>query len=410
MINNLLKWINNTWWVESLVISGFILILCILSYWATRRVLLSVVHFLVKKSRNQWDDYLADQKFFSRMAYLAPALVIYQFSDYLPEYAGFIERGVSLYITFIVIIVIESFLSAVNFIYAQFEMSRDRPIKGYINFAKIIIYIAGGLIMIAVALNKSPWLLLSGLGAVTAVLVLIFKDTILSLVASIKLVSNNLIQIGDWIEMPQYRANGDVIDIALHTIQVQNWDKTIVSIPTYKFLDESFINWRGMLRSGGRRIMRSIHIDLSTTGYADDELIEQLSRVSHLKNYIKERKAEIDKYNKTYEIDTSIPLNGRRLTKTGLFKAYLTRYLRAHPKVRDDMTFMVRQLEPQPQGLPVEIYVFVSETAWMLYEEVQAELFDHIIASVEWFDLKIFQQPSGDDIRSLGQILNTAKD
>ncbi|NMA65612.1 MAG: mechanosensitive ion channel, partial [Clostridiaceae bacterium] len=262
---------------------------------------------------------------------------------------------------------------------------------------KIFISIMAAVIIISILTERSPWLLLSGIGAATAVLMLIFQNSILGLVASIQLTTNNMVQIGDWIEMPTHGADGDVIDISLHTVKVQNWDKTIITIPTHKLISESFKNWRGMREAGGRRIKRSIYIDMTSVKFCDEEMLERFKKIQYIKEYIQKKESEIENYNKSQNVDLSSIVNGRRLTNLGTFRAYIANYLKNHPGLNKNMTQMVRQLQPTEYGLPLEIYAFTDETAWVKYEAIQSDIFDHILAIVPEFDLKIYQRPAGHD-------------
>ncbi|MFH1569821.1 MAG: mechanosensitive ion channel domain-containing protein, partial [Gemmatimonadota bacterium] len=251
---------------------------------------------------------------------------------------------------------------------------------------------------LAVLLGRSPWGLLSGVGAVMAVILLVFRDTLLSLVASVQIATNKLVKVGDWIEVPAFGADGDVIDIALHTVKVRNWDKTITTIPTYRLLDSSFKNWQGMFETGGRRIKRALYLDMNTVRFCDDAMLDRYERIELVREYVRERRREVEEHNRARQVDTAEPVNGRRLTNLGTFRAYVVAYLKAHPKVHPDLTFLVRQLAPGEHGLPLEIYVFTSDTAWASYEGIQADIFDHLLASVPEFGLRVYQQPSGRDV------------
>jgi miniconductance mechanosensitive channel len=286
-------------------------------------------------------------------------------------------------------------------IYTSLDISRGRPIKGYVQVFKLIIYLIGGIIIVSIFLGRSPLVLLSGFGAVTAIVLLIFRDTILSFVASLQITSNDLVRIGDWIEMPKYGANGDVVDIALHTVQVQNWDKTITVIPTHKLIDETFKNWRGMMKSGGRRIKRAIFIDLNSIKFCDEQLVERFKEYQLISDYVKQKQAELEQYNREHQVNTNVLVNGRRMTNIGTFRTYIDAYLRNNSKIHQDMTFMIRQLAPGPNGLPIEIYVFTKDTVWAHYEAIQADIFDHIFAVVSQFELKVFQNPTGRDFGKL---------
>lgn len=271
------------------------------------------------------------------------------------------------------------------------------PIKGYVQVAKIIVFVIATVLIVATLIDRSPLILLSGIGAMAAVLMLIFQDTLLSLVASIQISSNDIVRVGDWIEMPQLHADGDVIDVALHTVKVQNWDKTITTIPTKRLISESFKNWRGMQESGGRRIKRSMHIDQNSIRFLDAEAIQKLRSFSLLQDYLTQKSSELDEWNRKLTARGLEPVNARRVTNIGTFRAYVESYLRNHPLIHQDMTLMVRQLSPTSEGLPLEIYCFTKTTQWTEYEAIQSDIFDHLIAVVNQFDLRVFQNPTGQD-------------
>ena len=284
---------------------------------------------------------------------------------------------------------------------SDYNARSDVPIKSYAQIAKILGYIVGALMTVAVLTGKSPWVLLSGIGALMAVIILVFRDTILSLVASFTIASNRLVKVGDWIEAPTFGADGDVVDIALHTVKVQNWDKTITTIPTYKLVETSFKNWRGMQDSGGRRIKRAIHLDMNTVNFCDADMLARFEKFELIADYVNQRRHEVEADNTRQQTDLSELVNGRRLTNLGTFRAYVAAYLRSHPKIHADMTFLVRQLAPTPRGLPLEIYVFTTTTVWADYEGIQSDIFDHLLAVVPQFDLRVFQEPTGGDWRSI---------
>jgi miniconductance mechanosensitive channel len=301
------------------------------------------------------------------------------------------------------LLVIDAFLSALSDMYEKTKYSERMHIKSYIQITKLIVNILGAVVIVAVLIGKNPVWLLSGLGAMTAVLLLIFKDTILSLVASIQISSNDLFKVGDWIEAPQFGADGDVIDIALHAVKIQNWDKTISIIPTNKLIASAFRNWRGMSESGGRRIKRSLFIDMNSIHLCDETSLQKFTRFELLREYIKRKQKELLEHNKANNIDTTEIINGRRLTNIGTFRAYIKAYLRNNSQIHPNMTFLVRQLEPTAKGLPIQIYVFTSDTDWVRYEGIQADIFDHLLAIIPEFGLKIFQSPTGKDLGKLGK-------
>ena len=368
----------------------------------TRRIVLAAISYFVKRTQTTWDDALVKRRFFSRLAHLAPALIVYFGAPLFGSAVGLIERVALVYMVMTGVLSFSAFLSAVDDIYHTFSVSRQKPIKGYIQLVRIFIFVFVGIIALATLMDRSPWLLLSGLGAMTAVLLLIFRDTILGLVASVQLSSNDMVRIGDWIEMPKYGADGDVVDVTLHTVKVRNWDKTITAIPAYQLISDSFKNWRGMAESGGRRIKRAIDIDMTSVRFCDAEMLARFEKYQLITDYVKQRRQEIADYNKAHNVDTAYLINGRNMTNLGTFRAYLVAYLRSHPKIHQDMTFLIRQLSPTPTGIPLEIYVFSNDQEWANYEAIQADIFDHVLAVVPLFDLRVFQNPSGYDFRSLG--------
>jgi miniconductance mechanosensitive channel len=383
-----------------------IIIVSIIANFIAKKVIVVGLTRISKKTDNKWDDFLVDRKVLHKLSHLAPALVI-QFTvgvalyDYSPNLTLLIEKFTYIYIVVVWIFVIDSLLSALHDMYLTLEMAKSRPIKGYVQLLKIVIYIFGGIIVISILFNKNPMNLLVGMGASAAILMLIFKDTILGLVASVQVSANNMVKPGDWIEMPSRNADGTVLEITLNTVKVQNWNRTISTIPTYALVSESFTNWKGMEESDGRRIKRSIFIDMRTVKFCSPELLEKLKRIYLLSDYIEQRSKEIDDYNKEMGFDTSMPINGRRMTNLGIFRKYIDFYIKNNPKVNSDAINMVRHLQPTEKGIPIEIYCFSKEKSWVLYESVQADIFDHILAVISQFELRIFQNPSGDDFQKL---------
>ena len=384
--------------------------------WVTTRIVHGAIRRVAARTRSSWDDRVIERKVFARLSHIVPAAIIYYGIGPVlgvtpveaaagTESAGLIltwtlaRRLSAAVIVMAAAAAFSAFLDAVNDIYVEaFEQSRSRPIKGYLQGVSLLAYLGAGVVAIAILANQSPLVFLSGIGALTAVLMLIFRDTILSLVASIQIMSNDMIRIGDWVSMPQANTDGDVIEIALHTVKIQNWDKTISTIPTHKFISESFKNWRGMTESGGRRIKRSLRIDMNSVRFLTDEEIERLSRYETLREYMIEARDRIESYNAAKaQGDPGIIPEIRRLTNLGTFRFYVLNYLRANPRVSQEMTVLTRQLAPGPQGVPIEIYCFSSDTAWANYEGLQADLFDHLIAVLPEFGLRAFQEPSGSD-------------
>lgn len=369
-----------------LVLAGIIYLLS--------RLAMKIVHKIIIKSKITWDDFMIKRKVIKSLVPLPALLFIYQFTSYF-EYSGVIlAKFVSSLVVIVMLIFFGNLLNALNDIYKTLEISRGKSIKGFIQVFMIVLYILGFLVVVSIFINTNPLVLISGLGAMTAVLMLIFKDTILSFVASVRITTSDIIQIGDWLEVPKFGADGDVIDISLYNIQIQNWDKTITNIPTYKLIDDSFKNWRGMQEAGGRRIMRNITLDVSSIKFCDAEMIAKFEKINYLKEYITNKKQELEEYNKKNNIDDSVLVNGRRMTNLGTFRAYIASYLKHHPFVHKDLIFLIRQLEADNDGIPIQIYVFINQTAWVKYEDIQSDIFDHLLAVVPEFGLRVFQNPS----------------
>ena len=383
------------------VIAVVIAFAMFLSYVVTRYLAIRFIHAALRRTRNKWDDILIEKKVFVPFALLAPAIVFNYAGRLVPDFPQILLKFSFPFVVFSIVLVIDRLLSAGLAVYGRKTIARRWPIKGYVQILKLFLYLAAGIIAVCRLLDESPWGLLSGLGAVTAFVILVFKDTILSFVASIQIVTNDLIRVGDWIEMPQFQADGDVIEIALYTVKVQNWDKTITTIPTRKFMEHSFRNWRGMKIAGGRRIKRAILIDQLSIRFCDRQMIEKFRKIQILKKYIQAKEQELDEYNRIMAIDDSVMVNGRRMTNLGTFRAYLIEYLKQNPNIRKDMTFLVRQLAPTPDGLPLEIYVFSKNTEWAAYEAIQSDIFDHVLACVPEFGLRVYQRPSGSDLKAL---------
>ena len=410
--------------------AGGVLSLTILAWAANvvaRRVFLGLVHRVASRTRSTWDDRLIERRVFHKLANVAPALVTYvgigwalgvgpdmlaegpavdlqeTIREGLALAGAILVRRVSLaWVVIALTTAAGALLNALNDIYAEtYAEASNRPIKGYLQVVSLFLYVAAGILAVSVLVGLNPVVFLSGLGALTAILMLVFKDTILSLVASVQIMSNNMIGIGDWVEMPQANADGDVIDIALHTVKIQNWDKTISTIPTHKFISESFQNWRGMSESGGRRIKRAIHLDMSTIHFLSDKEVARLSSLEFLHDYLMAKQEELEVANAREGPAADVLPDQRRLTNVGTFRAYVLHYLHNHPMIHQEMTLLVRQLQPGPQGLPLEIYCFSNDTDWGNYEGLQADIFDHLIASLPEFGLEAFQEPSGGDLKAL---------
>jgi len=391
--------------LSNLIIFGSVLLLGVIIYLILKYIVLKIIKAFAKKTASQWDDILVENRFFQRIILLIPAMIIYKIGpDLVQDISGLsrlVQVLLQVYIVFILTSIINAFLNSTHDIYQQYDISKVKPIKGYIQVVKIIIYIIVGVLILSILIGTSPWPILTGMGAISAILLLIFKDSILGLVGSVQLSALDMVRPGDWIEMPKYDADGSVIDMNLTTVKVRNWDMSITTIPTYALISESFRNWRGMTESGGRRIKRSILINMNSVKFCTLEMLERFRKIHLIKDYIDNKEEELLEYNTVNNIDSTVIVNGRRQTNIGVFRAYLKEYLMNHPLLNKDMTLMVRQLHPNEKGVPMEIYVFSADRAWVNYEQLQSDIFDHILASVPQFDLEIFQVPAGTDFRKL---------
>ncbi len=387
------------------VMALIVALICVFAYYFVKILVLRIIRAIAVKSRTKWDDAIIRRKVFERLSLIVPAIIINAFAPAFPNGADWIRRIAFSMIILGVILALDRLLEAVNDIYSSYSVSNSKPIKGYIQLVKIFVYIIGLVLIVSVLIDRSPLILLGGVGAATAVLLLIFQNTILGFVASIQLTDNDMIRVGDWIEMPSRGADGDVIDVTLHTVKVQNWDKTVTTIPTYSLVSESFKNWRTVSETGGRRIKRAVYIDMTSIKFCDAEMLERFGKIRFIKDYIAKKLDEIEAYNKALGIDGSNLVDGRHLTNIGTFRAYIEAYLSNHPKVHSGMTHMVRQLDPTDRGLPIEIYAFTNTTEWIQYEGIQSDIFDHILAVIPEFDLRIYQGPTGYDVSEAGRMI-----
>lgn len=400
-------------WVSQLALLAAAVLLAVAAHQIARRLILRAVRSLAGRTRVRWDDILVERRVFQRLTHLVPALVLYSTAPIVfPQQEGLralLLRATLAYMYLAGAFAASALLSALVRIYeGSFEAARERPIRSYVQVVTIFLWIFAAILVIAALTDRSPWAFLGGLGAMTAVLMLVFKDAILGLVASIQLAFNDMVRVGDWIEMPQYGADGDVIEILLTTVKVQNWDKTITTIPTYRLISDAFKNWRGMSESGGRRIKRSVLLDLQSIRFVDEEMLARFKKIQYIREYLERKLEETRRWNEEQKADLSTLVNGRHLTNIGTFRAYVEAYLRHHPMIRQDMTFLVRQLPPVDKGLPIEIYVFSREQRWVQYEGIQADIFDHILAVVPEFDLRVVQIPTGADLRAVSASLPAA--
>ena len=389
------------------VVAGslILLLVAILADLVAKRLLLAAIRAVATRTRSDWDDALVEHKVFGRLAQIIPAIIVSAGVELVPglrEADEAVVRNVAgAYMILVIILTLTAALSAANHVYESRPIARDRPIKGFVQLAQVATYILGAILVIAALIDRSPVILLSGLGAMTAVLLIVFKDTLLSLVASLQLTGQDMIRVGDWLEVPQFGADGDVIDVALYTVTVQNWDKTITKIPTHRLISDSFKNWRGMSESGGRRIKRSINVDFNSIRFLTDEEVQRFKDFALLKGYIDAKEAELNAYNEALDAPGESGVNLRRLTNIGTFRAYIYNYLKHHPKIHDRMTLIVRQLQPGTEGLPIEIYCFSNDIDWVAYEGIQADIFDHIGAIAPEFGLRLYQRLAGADLAGL---------
>jgi miniconductance mechanosensitive channel len=394
---------NSANFLAAVILATVVLILSYSVNQLAKLLIGKVVHRIIRRTRTTWDDIFVENKVFTRLSHLAPAFVIWAMAEWaLSNYAWWLDAVQKLsyiYVLGVCGVVINAVIESLHQMYLRSPGSERRHIKGYIQLAKIFVAIVIILLVVSVVFKKEIGSLVLGLGGMAAVLILVFQDTLLGLVASMQLSGNKMVNIGDWITMPSRGVDGDVIDMTLYTVKVQNFDKTIVTVPTHALIKESFQNWSGMAESGGRRIKRSIRVEMKSIRFLDDELKQRLYKIQILKPYMDSKEAEIKKYNEENGIDDSSLINGRRMTNIGTFRAYAQAYLSRHPRVNTDMTFMIRHLAPDEKGLPLEVYVFSKSKEWVVYEAIQADIFDHLLAVVKEFDLRIFEYPSGGDLK-----------
>lgn len=372
----------------------------------TKRIILRVVSGVVRRTTIAWDDVFLKVGVFTRLSHVAPALVVTllgpEFFLHSGRWANWLAIAVNIYFILIVVLVVHALLDAVvELIESSESTKKGMPIKSFVQGAKLVLVMFAGILVLSLMLSRSPVYFLSGLGALTAVLLLVFKDVLLGLVAGVQISVSRMIQIGDWIEMEKYGADGFVIDVSLTTVRVENWDKTVTTVPTYALIADPVKNWRAMFESGGRRIKRSIFLDMESIRFVDEALLDKMLSFARLRPYLEQKLPELEAWNQQEQGDLSVLVNGRRLTNVGCFRAYVTAYLRAHDQIHQNMTFLVRQLQPTDKGLPLEIYVFTKDTRWAFYEGIQADIFDHLLAVLSEFDLSVYQSPSGKDVRRL---------
>jgi len=396
---------ENAWYIKFPILIVALLIIAFGLWFLTKKIVVSAIHKIFLRTKVSWDDILIEKRVFDKLASVIPALFLifaapYAFGDF-PKLTKYIITLSDVFIIGVIVWTINALLSFFDEILSESPIFKDKPVTSYIQVFKIIVYFIGGILMLSLLLGKSPFYFLGAMGAMTAILLLIFKDTILGFVASIQMSVYDMIRIGDWIAMPKYDADGDVISINLNTVKIQNWDKTITTIPTYAFITDSFKNWRGMSDSGGRRIKRAIHLKVSSFKFCDQTMIEKFKKYRLIKTYILEKEKEILAHNEALVDKEAIPVNIRRLSNIGIFRIYAENYIKSHPRINKEMTTMVRQLEPTSKGLPLEIYCFSADKEWIKYERIMADIFDHLLTITSEFELEVFEEPTGKDFSKL---------
>ncbi|MES2580870.1 MAG: mechanosensitive ion channel family protein [Pseudomonadota bacterium] len=403
-LNLTIEWLANRAALQTFVYSGLLILIAWFVNSVVKVLLIKIAFNLL--SVISLENVRSGNKLIKRLANILPAIVIAIGIPFIPGVPDVIDTIIqniaNAFIVLTIALAANDALNVGNSLYLKRPDAHLHPIKGYIQVAKLVVIIIATILIVATLIDRSPVILLSGVGAMAAVLMLIFQDTILSLVASIQINSNDIVRVGDWIEMPQLNADGDVIDVALHTVKVQNWDKTITTIPTKKLISESFKNWRGMQESGGRRIKRTLYIDQNSIRFIDADTLVKMQSFGVLKDFIRHKSSELDEWNKKLADKGLEQVNARKMTNIGNFRAYVELYLRNHQNIHQDMTLLVRQLNPTPNGLPIEIYCFTKTVKWAEYESIQSDIFDHLFAIINHFELRVFQNPSGLDFAAYG--------
>lgn len=391
-------------WVNAAISSTLVILLALVAYVIAKRVVVHLIKRFITKTSSDLDDVLLKRRVFDRLALLAPSLVIFKLIPTslaaYPALASFVATATAIYFVLILAMVVDSIIDSLMDIYRAFPISRQVPIQSFGQVAKLLVYFLALITIISLIIGESPLKLFAGLGAMTAVLMLVFKDPILGFVAGIQLSYNKMVGIGDWVEIPQHKADGDILEIGLTTVKVRNFDNTITTVPTQSLINESFKNWRGMQESAGRRIKRAIYLDVNSISFCNQERLTRYSKIEFIKAYLQTKTAELNEHNDSDALQESLA-NGRRITNIGTFRAYVLAYLKNHPQINQNLTVLVRQLAPTDAGLPLEIYAFSAVKDWIKYEAIQADIFDHLIAVAQEFDLRVFQKPSGADLSHL---------
>ena len=404
-IQNIQDWSDQFPWLEMLTSLGILILLAALANFIAKQVVVRGLRKLISKMKFANSSIFAEHSVIRRIANIVPAIVIMNGITTVPHLSlklvTFVQMGAQAFIFLTLALALSELLNIFNLIYQRNPKSKNKPIKGYLQLVKLMLYIVCALMILGTFLKKDVFTLLAGFGAMATVLMLVFQNTILSLVASVQISSYDMVRIGDWIEMPSLNADGDVIDMSLHTVTVQNFDKTFTTIPTNKLITDTFKNWRGMSNAGVRRIKRAIYIDQSTVHFMTNEEQQKLKDFLLLDQYLNIKESEIQKFNQ--QLGNQAIYNQRRLTNLGTFRAYIEFYLKQHPGIAQHQTIMVRQLQPTSEGLPLEIYAFSNTTSWVDYEAIQSDIFDHLIAIIGEFGLQVYQAPSGQDWKVLSK-------
>lgn len=393
---------NTSEYLTVLVVVLSLIILSVIANYILKHYIVRFVRMLVRNSKSKFGLALNEQKAFRRLSHLGPGLILYLGAPLIstsslsfPVIVHIIQTLAKIYLLLALILFLMSLLDSFLQYYSGLVVSKKRPIQSYIQLLKIALWALTVILLVSIIVNRSPWIFLTGIGAISAVLILVFKDTIMGLVASIQVSAYDMVRVGDWIVIPSMGVNGDVIEVNINTVKVQNFDKTIITVPTYSLISSGVQNWRGMVESGGRRIKRAINIDMNTIRFCDEELMKELHKIELLKTYLSNKEKEIKEYNASHKIDRSVMNNGRALTNIGVFRTYIEAYLRQRSDIHFDLTFLIRQLDPMPTGIPIQLYVFTNDTNWNNYEGIQSDIFDHLLASLPIFKLRAFQNISG---------------
>ncbi|MEX1001277.1 MAG: mechanosensitive ion channel domain-containing protein [Crocinitomicaceae bacterium] len=400
--------LENTSLVYARTAAFFILVagISFILWWLTRKILIQIIHSFAEKTKTKWDDYLVKNNFFSALAHLAPLLLMDNFMRLIfysfPRIADFGIRVTNVTITFVIMLILMRFLNTARDVLEERPKLSDKPIASFFQLGKIIVGIILSILIISVAFKINLMVILTSMGALTAVILLVFKDTILGFVGSIQLAANDMVRIGDWVTMERFGADGDVLEINLTTVKVQNFDLTITTIPTYSFISDSFKNWRGMQESGGRRLMRGVNIQIASVTFCTPDMLEKYREIELIREYVEQKEAEIAEFNRNNKVNKKVLVNGRNQTNLGIFRYYVMQYMKNHAGINQDMTLMVRQLKPTETGVGIQIYGFTKTKEWPVYEQVMADIFDHLLSTVPFFELAVFENPTGRDFQRIG--------